>query len=226
MTNAVEQPRQPLTERVHERLREDILQARLGPGQMISEVELAARFGVSKTPVREALRLLAQDGWVTVIPRKGYMIRPLGLEDLREVFALREMIEPPLASEAAWRVATSEANTDIDRLVSAQASAKGDLESALLNAANFHIAIAELGGNSRGARIVSNLVDEMTRLHYLIPSLEAHIRSEEELAAHRRIAAAIAAGDQREAAKAMREHLRETDKILVHVLGTGRRRRA
>jgi DNA-binding GntR family transcriptional regulator len=214
--------RQPVTDRIHQRLREEILHARLQPGQTILEPELAARFGVSKTPVREALRLLVQDGWVMVLPRKGYLIRPLGLDDVREVFHLREMLEPGFASEAAWR---SGGRTDpaLREAVEALRSGSANVDQALASAAAFHIRIAELAGNARGAKIVANLVDEVTRLHYLMPSLEAHIESSEELDAHEQIAEAIASGDHKAASRAMRDHLRATDRTLVEVFGVPRR---
>jgi DNA-binding GntR family transcriptional regulator len=217
--------RQPLPERIHLLLRDDILHARLQPGQTIREPDLAVRFGVSKTPVREALRLLVQDGWVMVLPRKGYLIRPLGLDDLREVFHLREMLEPGFAAEAAWR-SNSRGGQGIRQAVEAQrkASDSDDLDLALASASAFHIRIAELAGNVRGAKIVANLVDEVTRLHYLMPSLEAHIESREELDAHEQIADAIEAGNQKEASRAMRDHLRATDRALVDVFGVPRRK--
>jgi DNA-binding GntR family transcriptional regulator len=198
------------------------LHARLQPGQTILEPDLAARFGVSKTPVREALRLLVQDGWVMVLPRKGYLIRPLGLDDLREVFHLREMLEPGFASEAAWR-SGGHGGEGIREALETQRSASDDVDLALASAAAFHIRIAELAGNARGAKIVANLVDEVTRLHYLMPSLEAHIKSREELQAHEEIAVAIESGKQRDAARAMRDHLRATDRALVEVFGVPRR---
>jgi DNA-binding GntR family transcriptional regulator len=214
--------RQPVTERIHQQLREEILHARLQPGQTVREPELAARFGVSKTPVREALRLLVQDGWVMVLPRKGYLIRPLGLDDVREVFHLREMLEPGFAAEAAWR-AGGRRDQRLSDAVQALGSAGTDVDQALASAAAFHIRIAELAGNVRGAKIVANLVDEVTRLHYLMPSLEAHIESSEEFDAHQQIANAVESGDQRGASRAMRDHLRATDRTLVEVFGVPRR---
>lgn len=215
--------KQNVTDRIHQRLVEDILHARLQPGQPILEPNLAARFGVSKTPVREALRLLVQDGWVMVLPRKGYLVRPLGLDDLREVFHLREMLEPAFAAEAAWR-AKGRLDHALHQAVDDLRAASADVDQALASAAAFHIRIAELAGNARGAKIVANLVDEVTRLHYLVPSLEPHIKSTEELEAHEQIAAAIEAGDQRGASHAMRDHLRATDRILAQVFGVPRRR--
>ena len=215
--------KQPLTERIHQRLRDDILHARLQPGQTILEPDLAARFKVSKTPVREALRLLAQDGWVVVLPRKGYLIRPLGLDDLQEVFHLREMLEPGFAAEAARR-SDDRGLQDIRDAVKAQRSARDDVDVALASAASFHVRIAEMAGSARGAKIVANLVDEVTRLHYLVPSLAAHIESREELEAHDQIVKAIESSNQREAFRAMRDHLRVTDRALVAAFGVPRRR--
>ena len=211
----------PLTERVHARLREDILHARLMPGTTILEPELATRFGVSKTPVREALRLLVQDGWVIVLPRRGYLIRPLGLDDLRDVFQLREMIEPGFAAEAAARVGS--ADPALTTAIGTQHEAQNDMVAGLGAAADFHVRVAELSGNARATRIVSHLVDEVTRLHFLMPGLESHISSAEEIAAHEAIAGAIAAGDERHAAKAMQDHLRTTHRILVDVFTVPRR---
>ncbi len=214
-------PELPLTERVHARLRQEILTARLLPGATILEPELAARFGVSKTPVREALRLLVQDGWVLVLPRRGYLVRPLGLEDLRDVFQLREMLEPGFAAEAAARVAASDAR--MNETVQRQRRAKDDLAAALQGAADFHVRIAEMSGNARATKVIANLVDEVTRLHFLLPSLESHISSAEEIAAHEQIAKAIAAGDEPNAARVMRDHLATTHRILVEEFALPRR---
>lgn len=212
---------QPLTEWVHARLHDEILHARLLPGATVLEAELAARFGVSKTPVREALRLLVQDGWVIVLPRRGYLVRPLGLDDLRDVFQLREMLEPGFAAEAAARVAAADAQ--ITETVRRQRRAKGDLAVALQGAADFHVRIAEMSGNARATRVIANLVDEVTRLHFLMPSLESHISSKDEIAAHEQIASAIASGNEREAASSMRDHLTTTHRILVEAFALPRR---
>jgi DNA-binding FadR family transcriptional regulator len=133
------------------------------------------------------------------------------------------MLEPGFAAEAAWRAEGTGA-ADVRAAIEAQRSASEDLDVALESAAAFHIRIAELAGNTRGAKIVSTLVDEVTRLHYLMPSLEAHIESREELDAHEAIADAIEAGNQREASRAMRDHLRATDRVLVEVFGVRRRK--
>ena len=75
-----------LTDQIYERVRQEIIEAKWRPGQILLEPELAALYGVSKTPVREALRLLVQEDWVIILPRKGYLVRPLRLGDIGEVF--------------------------------------------------------------------------------------------------------------------------------------------
>src|SRR6266536_1566089 len=149
-----------LTQQVYDNLKEEILRAERAPGEMLAEPELAARYGVSKTPVREALRLLLQDGWVTALARKGYLIRPLALEDVREVFALRQMLEPELSAEAASRRTNADLQL-LSALVERQATGADGLEEALLAARLFHMTIAESAGNSRAIRVLEGLLDEV-----------------------------------------------------------------
>jgi DNA-binding GntR family transcriptional regulator len=204
-----------MTEQVYDLLKEEILRVERRPGDMLAEADLAARFGVSKTPVREALRLLAQDGWVVVLPRKGYLIRPLRLDDVREIFAIRAMIEPTVAAQAA----KSAEAADVERLralVDEQADAVGDAERAFLAARRFHIGLVEISGNRRMSRIVVELLDEVRRLHSLLPSVDSHLTSQEELQAHRGLVEALAAGDADRAAEVMAEHVAEVARALVH----------
>jgi DNA-binding GntR family transcriptional regulator len=132
------------------------------------------------------------------------------------------MLEPGFAAEAAWRSA-GQGSQAVRAAIELQRSATDNIDLALESAGAFHVRIAELAGHTRGAKIVANLVDEVTRLHYLMPSLEPHIESPEELGAHEQIAHAIESGNQRDASRAMRDHLRETDRVLVEVFGVPRR---
>jgi GntR family transcriptional regulator, rspAB operon transcriptional repressor len=215
-----------LTQQVYENLKEEILRAQRAPGEMVAEPELAARYGVSKTPIREALRILLQDGWVTALPRKGYLIRPLALEDVREVFALRQMLEPELSAETARRRTDAQLR-ELSELVDRQADAKNELEGALLAARQFHTLIAESAGNSRAVRMLEGLLDEVRRLHYLMPQLEVHITSSDEVNAHRDLVDALIHRDADRAADRMRAHLLEAGTAMVEVFGglnTSRRR--
>lgn len=204
-----------MTDQVYDLLKEEILRVERRPGDMLAEADLAARFGVSKTPVREALRLLAQDGWVVVLPRKGYLIRPLRLDDVREIFAIRAMIEPTVAGQAA-KSAEADDVARLRALVEEQADAVGDAERAFLAARRFHISLVEISGNRRMSRIVVELLDEVRRLHSLLPSVDSHLTSQEELQAHRGLVEALAEGDAERAAEVMAAHIAEVARALVH----------
>ncbi|MFP1629342.1 GntR family transcriptional regulator [Streptomyces sp. 5K101] len=204
-----------LTNGVYERLKDQIVRVERPPGVVMYEADLAAEFGVSKTPVREALRLLAYTGWVVVLPRKGYLVRPVELSDVRDIFAIRRMFEPALAAEAA-KVATPEQLDRLERLVSQQVDAGTDLEAALGAARLFHLALADVTGSARTRRILEDLIDEVRRLHYLLPNVEDHITSEEELEAHRHVIDALRARDCEAVQELMHSHLSEVARTLVN----------
>ena len=201
-----------LTDSVHDKLKAQILRVERAPGDVLYEAELAAEFGVSKTPVREALRLLAHTGWVVVIPRKGYMVRPVELSDVRDIFSIRRMVEPALAAVAAVQ-ATPRQLDDLQALLDAQAQA--DLDGALEAARRFHLALAAISGSARTHGILENLIDEVRRLHHLLPNVEDHITSTEELEAHRRLITALRERDPEAVQELMQTHLSEVAHTLV-----------
>jgi GntR family transcriptional regulator, rspAB operon transcriptional repressor len=206
--------RRSLTEQVYDALKREILTARLRPSQALIENDLAARFGVSKTPIREALRLLVQDGWIVVLPRKGYLVRPLSLEDVREVFALRLMLEPQVAAEAA----NHRSDALLDRLRAAAAApgaGEASYQVAMQAARAFHLTVAEAAGSRRLSRVLEAMLDEVERLLHLMPQLTDRLTSMVEPAAHERIIAAIDAADAEQAASHMRAHLAEVSQLLV-----------
>jgi DNA-binding GntR family transcriptional regulator len=197
-----------LAERVYRSLKEDVLAARVGRDELLLEQALAERYGVSKTPVREALRLLVHEGLLLVLPRKGYMVRPVGIQDVAEVFELRRILEPPLCAEAARRrspeqVAAMEQSVEIERLL-ADPSLE-EMEQSL----GLHKLIAEATGNNRAAAIVRALVEDAARLPWLVPILKDS-PGRPNVEEHAGIVAAIAAGDADAAAAAMLAHLEAT----------------
>lgn len=158
-------------ERIYRELRASIALAELRPGSVIVEGVLAEQFGASKTPVREALRSLQHDGIVTVLPRKGYVVGSFGLDDLLNVYALRALLQPPLAAAAA----AHRTQQHLDELI---AVAQRDLEAttylhSLMAGAEFQIIIAQASGNKRAARVVGELIFEALRYWLLLqPSAE------------------------------------------------------
>lgn len=201
-----------LTDEVHDRLKAQILRVQKAPGDVLYEATLAHEFGVSKTPVREALRLLAQTGWVVVLPRKGYIVRPVELSDVRDIFAIRRMFEPPLAAQAATQATPAQLDHLADVL---ERQSSADLDEALAAAREFHLALAAVSGSHRTHDILENLIDEVSRLHHLLPNVEGHITSSEELEAHRRLVDALRERDADTVSELMRSHLDEVAHALV-----------
>jgi DNA-binding GntR family transcriptional regulator len=204
-----------LTDQVYERLRREVIEGVWRPGQVLLEPELATLYGVSKTPVREALRLLVQEEWIVIIPRKGYLVRPLRLGDIGEIFGLRGMIEPSLIAEIA-RSGPSAAAAELRECLDEQMRLDGNLTASLDAARRFHLAPAKHAHNRRAESILERLVAEVRRLHFLMPDLESHITSSAEIDAHRAILAAVEAKDPEAAATLMREHLNEVARTMVN----------
>jgi GntR family transcriptional regulator, rspAB operon transcriptional repressor len=205
-----------MTEQVYHQLKEDILLAKWMPDSLLLEADLAEMYNMSKTPVREALRLLVRDGLVIVLPRKGYLVRPISLGDTREVFGLRTMIEPELAADAAT-FADADGIGRLNDLVQRQRQVS-DLDASLGAARLFHLEIAELANNRRAEQVLHGLLDEIRRLHHLMPAVANHIWSKEEIGAHTDILAAISEGDAPRARTVMKRHLDEVSRAMMQSL--------
>ncbi|WP_246008562.1 GntR family transcriptional regulator [Afifella aestuarii] len=193
-----------------ERLRTDILAGRLVPGERLGEVALARRFEVSRGPVREALRLLADAGLVSFTPNVGARVRELSLADARVLYELREALEAEAARLAALR-ATPEEAQDLGALLKQHA---GEIAAHPVGAyfqsggdADFHIVIARLSGNPLILRLLdSELYPQLSLLRRRHGRVQG--RGREALIEHERIQEAIAAGDGELAGLLMRRHIR------------------
>jgi DNA-binding GntR family transcriptional regulator len=200
---------QSLTEQIHDRMREEILNATWKPGDLVLEAELASRYGVSKTPVREALRLLSQQGWIITMPRKGYLVRPLRLHDIKEVFELRLLIEPGLFAHAARR-ADAARMTELHELVASETGAAFADDSPKSPGREFHLAIARMADNARATGILTGLLDEVRRLHQIMPEVPTHPPVSHVVSDHQAILQAMEAGDADRVQKLVRDHIQDS----------------
>lgn len=204
---------QSQTQRVYEALRADIVTTRLAPGADIREGELAEQYEVSKTPIREALQRLSTEGLVRTIPRRGYVVRMLGLADVREIMGLRLLMEPGITASAA---AEHRADVTASLAASLEIQRLGGTKDEILSAAHaFHRHIAQAHWNGRARAILLGLLDETSRMHYLVPQIEQHLRSEHELAAHTAVLEAVTRGDPDVASEAMRAHIIESNASIL-----------
>jgi DNA-binding GntR family transcriptional regulator len=195
--------RRALYEDVAERLRSQIFARELEPGTWIDETRLAAEYGISRTPLREALKVLAAEGLVTMKPRRGAYVAEMSRDDVRHVYHLLALLESDAAAEVARHADTAQ----VDRLQGLHDKLeKQARQRDAFFATNelFHVALLEIGGNRWRAQIVADLrkVMKLNRHH----SLFKQGRIADSLAEHRALMAAIAAHDAQKAAKLMRQH--------------------
>jgi DNA-binding GntR family transcriptional regulator len=195
-----------LYQEVAERLRQRIFAHELPPGTWIDEQALAIDYGISRTPLREALKVLASEGLVTLKPRRGCYVTEISERDLDEIFPMMAMLEGRCALEAAEKARPE----DIARLDSLHAQlekhAGNDNREGFFEVnQEFHRFIQELAGNRWLMQVIQDLrkVLKLTRLHSL--SLEG--RLQQSVDEHRQIMAGFKARDAKRAEKAMHDHL-------------------
>jgi DNA-binding GntR family transcriptional regulator len=163
----------PLSARVYAELKRDILTCVLRPTQVVYEAELAQRYGVSKTPVREALNTLRQEGYIDVVPRRGYIVAPISIQDVQQILNLRMILEP-VAAELAAQHATAEQLRELRRLAQRNETQRGPYSFSLDRA--FHVAVADASGNPRLARCVSNVLEEVERVYNVCEGMNGSTR--------------------------------------------------
>jgi DNA-binding GntR family transcriptional regulator len=150
-----------LRETIYEQLRADILQLRLPPGTEIREAELAARFEVSKSPVRDALMRLEREALVITSPRQGYRVAPVSLADVQDMFHLRAALERACMERIVRQASTEQlATLEPFRRYEADDWAGGFID---YNRA-FHRSLAELAANVRMRDHLLDLIDQMERV--------------------------------------------------------------
>lgn len=197
----------PLAQTVYERLRESIENLDLRPGTHLQEVELASEYGVSRTPIREALRRLASEGLVDLSHGRGATVAHGSLRDILEAYEVRRILEPFAAARAAKRSSADPRLADLERAISELAgtpvTAQDVRERERLDR-ELHGLIAELAGNDILTRMVRDLHSRVQRVYVQLGSGGRFERIREE---HLRVLAAIRAGDEEAASAAMIAHL-------------------
>ncbi len=196
----------PLRDVVFNTLRQAILKGELKPGERLMEIQLADLLGVSRTPIREAIRKLELEGLVLMIPRKGAEVAKISEKSLRDVLEVRRSLEELALELACQRITEDQMN--------ALEEAQGKFEEAINNGdtmamaetdESYHDVIYQATGNDRLVQILNNLREQMYRyrLEYLKDASKRQILIIE----HDHIVKAVKACNIQEARAAIREHI-------------------
>jgi DNA-binding GntR family transcriptional regulator len=207
-----------LAERAYVRLRQEILTCDLAPGQMVSERELARRYDMSKTPIREALSQVCHDGLMHRLPGRGYMVAPITVKDIQDIFDLRLILELAAAKRAAENPSPKQIAA-LKELAGVRYSLD-DRESHiafLRTNRTFHITLAEAAGNQRLVDRLEELLIEMDRIFHL--GLRLRDSSEEMVREHQEVVAALEIGDVEGIQDAIaRQIIASRDRVMESIL--------
>lgn len=205
-----------LYQQVAERLRNRIFAHELPPGTWIDEQALAESYGISRTPLREALKVLVSEGLVTLKPRRGCYVTEVTQEDLDQIFPIIALLEAQCASEAVKRMSAD----DLEALEAIherleQSAAMGDIENFFEANQDFHAAVQQISGNRWLVQVITDLrkVLKLNRHH----SLFVEGRLAQSLIEHREILAALRGADPSLAESRMRTHLLAGRQALVQM---------
>ncbi len=195
----------PLYEDVADRLREQIFSKLLAPGSWLDEQSLALQFGISRTPMREAIKALASEGLVTMKMRRGAYVTEVNRGDLEQIYTVLSLLESQAARESALQATEDELNL-LDHLHHRleKAAADRDIEQFFDINGKFHELIQEIAGNRWMNDVITDL-RKVLKLHRK-DSLTSTGRLQSSLLEHREILQAILKRDESAAEAAMQKH--------------------
>ncbi len=196
---------------IYERVVSAILDHKLAPGTKLVEDKLATAFGVSRTRIRPVLVRLANEQIVTLTPNRGAAVAQPSVEEAREVFEVRRMIEPTLVERFIAIAQPADIAVLADCIAAEEAAREaGEMRRAIRQSGDFHLHIAQAAGHQTLGRILRELVSRTSLI--LMTYSANHAGEREEATAcgcreHRALLDAIRLKDTREAPRLMREHL-------------------
>ncbi len=190
-------------EEAYRHIKTRIMSAELPPGATVNEQAIAGALGISRTPVREAIRKLEQEGLVMRYPNRGALVTQLSMKDVIEIWQLREILEPAACRLAAGRVDLA-ALAGVEKVIRELQEAGGqDYESHHRSDLELHRLILDAAGNTMLRQVVEMLNERVFQLRIV----NSPGRFQKSVAEHLDIVAALRAGDGTAAAEAMRRHL-------------------
>lgn len=207
----------PLRDVVFNTLREAILRGDLQPGERLMELQLASKLGVSRTPIREAIRMLEQEGLAVTMPRKGAEVAKMTLKGMEDVLEIRGALDE-LASQLACERITEEQLVRLEaRKQDFEASLKsGDVKLIAEADVNFHDVIYEATGNPKLVSLLNNLREQIYRYRVeYIKKVENHPILIKE---HEAIYQSLLSRNEEEAQLSIREHVENQATAVKEVI--------
>ena len=199
-------------ERVYWILRDWLITARLAPGEFLSEQDLAVRCRTSRTPVREACTRLMQDKWLSRIPRKGFMVIPISVRDIIDMYEYRKLLEC-FAAEKVAATATPGQIEELRSIVAPETVPRANLGDILRANTQFHRRLSELAGNDRVTSQLQLTLGYVSRLDTLctqtVPGWIGHAN----------ILKAIETHQAAEARNAMEAHIDSSRDKMINLFG-------
>lgn len=197
----------PLRDVVFNTLREAILRGDLQPGERLMELQLADKLGVSRTPIREAIRMLEQEGLAVTMPRKGAEVAGMTLKDMEDVLEIREALDDLAVRIACDKITDEQLKHLTDVKEEFEESTKtGDVKKIAQADVNFHDVIYEATGNVKLVTLLSNLREQVYR--YRVEYIKNPANYPILIAEHEAIVEGLRQHDKKAVTVAMQEHVR------------------
>ena len=218
MVSKSQQTETSLSELAYKALKHEIMENLLSPGYQEMEPELVIRLGMSRTPVREAVIRLSKEGLVDVIPRRGIRVKPVSVEDMKEIYELLAVLEAEASAKVAMLPTSS---LDLDPMIKSVELMERALDQKDLNTwakadDNFHRSLLELCPNRRLAQFVGQLLDQAHRVRMFTLLLrEIPYKSTQE---HWDLIKDLQAGDTLSVQRNHRVHREKASRELINIL--------
>ena len=213
--------KQTISQDVYQALKKDILTCKHKPGAVLKEKELAALYGSSRVPVREACSRLQQEGLLEVVPYKGYFVSQVSLKDIADYFDLRLLLET-YAVECAVSMASDEEVAKLEELASHEYTYHDwDTYVEFLDRnRQFHSAVARLSGNAKLVKVIEDIIERMQRFFFLgldLGDFGPEMREE-----HQVLARAMRTGSKERAVNHVRKQIARSRERILKALVTQR----
>ncbi|MGL4243765.1 MAG: GntR family transcriptional regulator [Beijerinckiaceae bacterium] len=210
--------KEPQAEKAYRALKRLILENELPPGAQLLEQEAALKLGMSRTPVREAMVRLQQEGMVEIRPRHGMRVLPVSIDDMREIYDILTALEALAAGRAAGHGLSDRQLSELDAAVDAMdtALAGDDLNGWATADTRFHSLLVAASGNQRLQATIAMVLDQSERARRLTLGLRPKpVDSNND---HRAVVAAIRARDTEAAYRIHRQHREKNGRMLIELL--------